>query len=797
MEGVREEECRGLDKGPTKGRWRWSITQAGCNLLPGNPTHTSSHMSHHIFTYPFPTRPGGEFFQRFPPLHGFLLQQLQEATASLHAGGRDGAGGSATVHPGLYPVLILLSRLQPGGGPAAGGGSDGNTLTPAPDASSTSALIPGSTTTLATMEQQLPPLSPAAFVPLVRYCAASAPLMAVRQLAAKALVPLLAAAPPPLLPLVPGGGGGHSQGESASSALLRSLLEELSPSPAAVGAKKEGGLSAAAPIRLGRNARQGKLFQVEALLLQLARSSRGVGGGGAEAAAALKLCALHLPMAAATACSSGGAVAAAFLRASSAALSLTTTAPLVSAGASASSSVSGLAITLSRVCEATISSEQQRNEGSSIGEPVSLMAIRTDWSDPMRCVMLKEAAKLWTGKALLCTCLASLPPSCGLTATAPLAKDEVDTVAAAMAVAAEIERRLVACLASPSYDVRAAAVKSLDTLMDALQAEVAVAVMAVTLITAGPHLGGSAGTAGSWAAVAELSSRSQNTPSRPSGLAEAAMLLPSSSAASQGIPAAAEMLASDGGRSASILASALVRSGAAAGLCERLQEVLWAHLIGGGSSGVGEPTLKVQGRCLRAMAHLQAIADALPPVHGDGGGGGDGEGEEAALMGRLAAAQHLLDAARGVEPRAAALRCLGRALGRARRLQQQSQEGRLQLSVAEGKFLASVSEFAMADQPEVSRGAAVGALASSGVLLAPPLPPPPLLMQAVGPTAAYAPALGEARRFRGSSLRAWLVVLKCVCGGWLNTPAPTGSTLLGCPRTILCRCSVSHSQHRE
>ena len=48
---------------------------------------------------------GAEFFNRFPSLHTFLLTQLQAATQQLQQGG-------AVVHPSLFPVLALLSRLR-------------------------------------------------------------------------------------------------------------------------------------------------------------------------------------------------------------------------------------------------------------------------------------------------------------------------------------------------------------------------------------------------------------------------------------------------------------------------------------------------------------------------------------------------------------------------------------------------------------------------------------------------------------------------------------------------------------
>ena len=46
-----------------------------------------------------------EFFHRYPPLHGFLLEQLREATTHLQA---DFTG----VHPSLFPILALLARLR-------------------------------------------------------------------------------------------------------------------------------------------------------------------------------------------------------------------------------------------------------------------------------------------------------------------------------------------------------------------------------------------------------------------------------------------------------------------------------------------------------------------------------------------------------------------------------------------------------------------------------------------------------------------------------------------------------------
>ncbi|CAM6124686.1 unnamed protein product [Calypogeia fissa] len=56
---------------------------------------------------------GFEFFHRYPTLHPFLLQELQEATWQLEHGAGAGSGMGSLLHPSLGPVLIILSRLKP------------------------------------------------------------------------------------------------------------------------------------------------------------------------------------------------------------------------------------------------------------------------------------------------------------------------------------------------------------------------------------------------------------------------------------------------------------------------------------------------------------------------------------------------------------------------------------------------------------------------------------------------------------------------------------------------------------
>ena len=55
------------------------------------------------------TTTAAQFFARFPELYEFVLEQLQSAaTATLAT-----LSSSTTMHPSLYPLLLLLSRLTP------------------------------------------------------------------------------------------------------------------------------------------------------------------------------------------------------------------------------------------------------------------------------------------------------------------------------------------------------------------------------------------------------------------------------------------------------------------------------------------------------------------------------------------------------------------------------------------------------------------------------------------------------------------------------------------------------------
>ncbi|KAL0077011.1 putative death-receptor fusion protein-domain-containing protein [Phycomyces blakesleeanus] len=93
---------------------------------------------------------GREFFTRFPQLHPYLLKELDIAVKQLLADSM-----AASVHPGLYPILTLLSRMHP-----------------------------------SVMDGTDEVISMAPFVPLVMSCASSS-IFKTREMAARALVPLV------------------------------------------------------------------------------------------------------------------------------------------------------------------------------------------------------------------------------------------------------------------------------------------------------------------------------------------------------------------------------------------------------------------------------------------------------------------------------------------------------------------------------------------------------------------------------------------------------------------------------
>ena len=93
-------------------------------------------------------------------MHPFLLAELTDAADALERPG-------SPVHPSLWPILAMLSRLRPSKPMDASTSDDTSARTKSED-----------------------PLSPAAFVPVVRRCARGRPA-AIRAVAARALAPLI------------------------------------------------------------------------------------------------------------------------------------------------------------------------------------------------------------------------------------------------------------------------------------------------------------------------------------------------------------------------------------------------------------------------------------------------------------------------------------------------------------------------------------------------------------------------------------------------------------------------------
>lgn len=96
------------------------------------------------------TLTGREFFVRYPDLHPYLLKELKIAVDQLLNN-----SAAASVHPGLYPILTLLSRMKP---------------------------------SVEEDDEKETILTP--FIPLVMPCASST-IYKTREMAARALVPLV------------------------------------------------------------------------------------------------------------------------------------------------------------------------------------------------------------------------------------------------------------------------------------------------------------------------------------------------------------------------------------------------------------------------------------------------------------------------------------------------------------------------------------------------------------------------------------------------------------------------------
>ncbi|XP_068183222.1 thyroid adenoma-associated protein [Antennarius striatus] len=131
---------------------------------------------------------GREFFTRFPALYPFLLRQLEEAATTVES-----VSGQVTLHPSLFLLLLVLSRLYP-----------------------------------SPMDGSSSPLSLAAFMPFLIRCGHSA-VYRTRAMAAQALVPFVLLTQIPstvhtLLKELPTESGHNVQHNSIHGTLLQVLL---------------------------------------------------------------------------------------------------------------------------------------------------------------------------------------------------------------------------------------------------------------------------------------------------------------------------------------------------------------------------------------------------------------------------------------------------------------------------------------------------------------------------------------------------------------------------------------------
>uniref|UniRef100_A0A8C5DWK7 tRNA (32-2'-O)-methyltransferase regulator THADA n=1 Tax=Gouania willdenowi TaxID=441366 RepID=A0A8C5DWK7_GOUWI len=147
---------------------------------------------------------GREFFTRFPALYPFLLRQLEEAAATVES-----RSGQAKLHPSLFLLLLVLSRLYP-----------------------------------SPMDGSSSPLGLAPFMPFIMRCARCA-VYRTREMAARALVPFvlvtqLSSTVHSLLLQLPSEPGHHVQQNHVHGTLLQVLFllrsyQSDSHTPLAVG----------------------------------------------------------------------------------------------------------------------------------------------------------------------------------------------------------------------------------------------------------------------------------------------------------------------------------------------------------------------------------------------------------------------------------------------------------------------------------------------------------------------------------------------------------------------------------
>eukprot|EP00798_Chlamydomonas_sp_ICE-L_P016531 gene16531-22759_t len=629
---------------------------------------------------------GAEFFQRYPVLHTFFLSELAVAVESL-TDGNAAPDQPPHIHPSLYPILIVLSRLKPGGEVVLQGVGEGGRQA----------------------------LSPAAFVPLVRRCGAAASY-AIRQLAAWSLCPLVTAGT--MLETVVA--GLFASIENATGGGVGSAAGGLKSTAGGLGQPVQ------LPGLVSPNALQGHLMQLHALL--------EINATGIDSAALSNLLAIVVPRLAAMASlaaantqhplTSNAAVAMAYFRAVASTMRLlppvmeAMTARTITAASSQgqhdvghsclqASDIMGLVTAAERVCEhrlrPTIVVVPTGGDCTAGGTAPTMQYIALDGFDPMHAVSLKEGTNIWLGEALHCRfALLKLVPS--------------DPRLSAM-----LESRLAVCFASGSYDVRAAASKQLLNFLDALPPSALGPKQSASTAAGYPDsdandqasIGGQAGFVTKRERGEAVGMFSSADPGGPTGGA-----LDASSAAVSTMSALAGALVELAGSGGEV-----AEFGQRVGVLVR--EVLAKEAI-----------LKVKRRLLCVMNLLSSstavssstrtASTALPVSAASTAQGGPAApivtaGTAHASESNLAFVCSLYETGRGLDSRSEALKCWGSALGQCTMPLALSTTATLsppspQLLSSVEAFAAIVSECTEPSQPELLRFACAEALAGSGIL---------------------------------------------------------------------------------
>jgi hypothetical protein len=212
-----------------------------------------------------------DFFLRYPQLHAFLLQQLQDAVEQQRQSAAAASGSSSsmdTVPPSLFPSLVLLSRLRPqllSSSSAQAGSTDTNP--PQSTLEDTTAAAAAGSAGGGMMG-----LDPAIFVPAVLSVGQSG-VMGVRIMAAAALAPLVPA----------------EQLQAVCLQLADTMAAAAAPTATLQQQQQQGALAGS------QNGLHGTLLQLTALLSATSNSSSDQASNASSCTAAAALVQQLLP----------------------------------------------------------------------------------------------------------------------------------------------------------------------------------------------------------------------------------------------------------------------------------------------------------------------------------------------------------------------------------------------------------------------------------------------------------------------------------------------------------------------